>query len=189
VYEDSRDARDAIRDYDGANAAGQPIRITLVQPTAGRAARNPFDTAERPSRSLFDRIDNSDRRRRGGDSEDDVGPRRSNVGRPPPENVDRYVPGESGRGGGRNSSQRRSPRRDGRGGRGPRGPRGGRVPGERRQPREQSDGEGRPLVGGRPRKTAEELDAEMADYWGGGAGNGSATAAPVAEQDMEVDDI
>jgi THO complex subunit 4 len=36
------------------------------------------------------------------------------------------------------------------------------------------------MVGGRPRKTAEELDAEMEDYWGGGneqKGDGADAAA------------
>ena len=40
---------------------------------------------------------------------------------------------------------------------------GGRGTGSRAR-----DNEGRPVVGGRPRKTAEELDAEMEDYWGSG---------------------
>lgn len=31
------------------------------------------------------------------------------------------------------------------------------------------------MVGGRPKKTAEELDAEMADYFGGGGGGDGAT--------------
>jgi len=45
------------------------------------------------------------------------------------------------------------------------------------------DDQGRPATQGRPRKTAEELDAEMADYWGtgnettGGANQGNGTAA------------
>jgi THO complex subunit 4 len=33
------------------------------------------------------------------------------------------------------------------------------------------------LVGGRPRKTAEELDAEMADYWGSKGGDDAAAAS------------
>lgn len=42
------------------------------------------------------------------------------------------------------------------------------------------------MVGGRPKKTAEELDAEMNDYWGGGsaptaaAANGEAREPQVA---------
>lgn len=182
VYEDARDATAAIRDFDGANAAGQPIRITLVTPPVVRSARNPFDSVERPSRSLFDRIDHSDRRHRA-DSEDENGPRHGNSRRGAQDNVDRYIPRVGGRGEGRNDSRRRSPRRDGRG---------SRRPGQRRQPRDTSDGEGRPIVGGRPRKTAEELDAEMADYWGGestkinGEGQTSATGG---QHEMEVDDI
>jgi len=51
-------------------------------------------------------------------------------------------------------------------------------------------------VGGRPRKTAEELDAEMADYWGkpgeeGAAGksNGAAAAnvAPAGAPEEDTD--
>lgn len=54
------------------------------------------------------------------------------------------------------------------------------------------------MVGGRPRKTAEELDAEMADYWGKSAdepkangaepANGSSKAA-VADLDDDIDMI
>lgn len=38
------------------------------------------------------------------------------------------------------------------------------------------DEDGRPMVQGRPRKTAEELDAEMADYWGSAEGGRTAAA-------------
>lgn len=62
--------------------------------------------------------------------------RRAGRRRAPP-HIDRYVPG-----------QRSPPRRRG---------------GRRRGP--QRDAEGRPLVNGRPRKTQEELDQEMEDYW------------------------
>lgn len=51
-------------------------------------------------------------------------------------------------------------------------------------------------MGGRPRKTAEELDAEMEDYWGakGGAngasnGSGAAAAAPDASTVGGGDDV
>lgn len=56
--------------------------------------------------------------------------------------------------------------------RGGRGGAGGRRGGGR-------DPEGRPVVQGRPRKTAEELDAEMTDYWGPG------TVAPNAGGAMQ----
>lgn len=183
TYEDVRDAKDAIADFNGANAHGQPIRLSLLPST--RPARNPFDTAERPARSLFDRIESNGRRGRSAspDRERERGPRRSDMRRPAPENIDRYVPGEdSGRDDNRRGS-RRSPTRRGRGERGGRrgdrtgGDRDSRRPGERRrEPR--TDEEGRPMVGGRPRKTAEELDDEMNDYWG----NKTAEAAPLNGQ-------
>ena len=51
------------------------------------------------------------------------------------------------------------------------------------------------MVGGRPRKTAEELDAEMEDYWGGGKGQKETNAedgaaagqgGAVAEDDIDL---
>ncbi|KAL8770002.1 MAG: hypothetical protein Q9209_004249 [Squamulea sp. 1 TL-2023] len=203
TYHHISDARRAIREFDGANAHGQPIRLTLL-PTApasdirGRGAavaRNPFDTAERPPKSLFDRIDDprfgSRSRNRGGRSRSRSPgkPRRSDVSRPAPEGVDRYVPPP---GGGSSRMRSRSPRRRGVdvGGRG-RG-RGG----ERR-------GAGRENAGARPRKTQEELDKEMEDYWGPagqpdganadatGNQNGAtiATVAPVVVGDDEDVDM
>ncbi|KJY01886.1 hypothetical protein TI39_contig276g00004 [Zymoseptoria brevis] len=186
IYEDPRDASDAVQQFDGQNANGQAIRMTLLP--AGPAPPAPrgslFDRIEKPPRSLFDRIDNgpdprddSRRRRQRSDS-----PRRGGGGRAASD-VDRYVPGGA-RGGDRSPIRRRgTPREGGRrpgarreeSGTGGRGGRGGRRP--------RTDEQGHELVGGRPRKTAEELDAEMADYWGskGGddapAGNGEAAAA------------
>ncbi|KAL8977991.1 MAG: hypothetical protein Q9177_006517, partial [Variospora cf. flavescens] len=101
TYQHLSDARLAIREFDGANAHGQPIRLALL-PVApshdlrSRAApiRNPFDTVERPSRSLFDRIDdprfgNASRSRGGRSRSRSPGmPRRSDVTKPPPEGVD-----------------------------------------------------------------------------------------------------
>ncbi|KAF2085450.1 RNA-binding domain-containing protein [Saccharata proteae CBS 121410] len=165
TYAHISDARLALREYDGANAKGQPIRLTLMPSSQPKPARgNPFDTAQRPGRSLFDRIEPRDRslspqRERGG--------RHSDVSKPAPSNIDRYVPGQGGsrsrsplpRRGGRESGRRPGARRDG-------GGRGGR----------RDDG-GRPNAQGRPRKTADELDAEMEDYWGakneGAAANGN----------------
>jgi THO complex subunit 4 len=196
VMPDPRDARLAVREFDGANANGQPIRLTLLPtPSAAAAApaRNPFDTAERPTRSLFDRIErpaararseSPDRSRRRVDS------RRSDVSKPAPENIDRYVPGGS-----RENSRRRSPlpRR----GEGPRrGDRAGRRPGERRRRSPAKDAEGHVIVQGRPRKTQEELDAEMADYWGkqenaaengnGESTNGAAAAPATTDNDIDM---
>lgn len=177
-YRRVSDANQAIREFDGANAKGQPIRLTLQQ----QARRdNPFDRVENP-RSLFDRIEAPNDRRRSQSPYDDNdesryrrGPRRGDRGggrdrrtdttRPAPENIDRYIPGQNGGG----------PRSDSR--------RGGRRPGERRERRPKNDEAGHKLVGGRPRKTQEELDAEMEDYWGGGNAteNGQAGATATAE--------
>lgn len=102
--------------------------------------------------------------------------------KPAPENIDRYVPGQGSRGGdGRSSSHR--------------GGRGGRRPGERRE-QGRRDENGHPIVGGRPKKTAEELDAEMEDYWGknnnaGGGENENAQVgggkAETGQEELEDD--
>lgn len=201
TYEDSRDARDAIAEFDGQNAYGQPIRLSLV-PTApaakGREASSSlFDRVERPARSLFDRIESG-----AGGRDDGAGRRRDRSDSPRrravPDHVDRYVPG---------SRDSRSPmRRRGT----PREP--GRRPGQRREGgaagggrdaaprRSRQDEDGHKIVGGRPRKTAQELDAEMDDYWGGGqpppasngaeaAGNGSAAAENATAAGGDVDMI
>lgn len=156
TYEHVSSAKTAIHNFDGANANGQPIRLTLV-PTPQAAptgrSRNPFDTAQRPSKSLFDRITTAPERSR---SASPGRPRPSDVSRPAPEHIDRYVPGQ----------RSRSPLRLSR-------------PGGRGQPRRKLDGrredhsssrgeQSRKGMGrdGRPRKTQEELDAEMEDYWG-----------------------
>ncbi|KAJ9666241.1 hypothetical protein H2201_003675 [Coniosporium apollinis] len=184
VYTDLRDARTAIREFDGANANGQPIRLTLIPQAPAKAPeprRNPFDSVTLPGRSLFDRIERdrsaspgSEReretggRRRGGRRDDGV--RHSDVSRPAPEHIDRYVPGQRDS---RSGSRRRSPLPPRGGGRD-----GGRRPGGRREQsgRMNRDEDGRPMVQGRPRKTAEELDAEMADYWGSAEGGRTAAA-------------
>jgi THO complex subunit 4 len=207
VYPEARHARAAIAEFDGANANGQPISLALV-PQAG-------------ARSLFQRVDAAERRRRTApttdteEDEDGGQHRRNRVRGPPPDNIDRYVPGmddtdgdgppaRGGRGrrgpsggGGRGGMRangagaerrRNSPRRENDGGRRPgqrRGGAGGRG--------EERDADGHPVVHGRPRKTAEELDAEMADYWGGAAGGVAASvegngAAP-ATDDVDMDII
>ena len=174
TYDHVTDARQAIKEFDGANAKGQPIRLQLI-PLPRRD--NPFDRIEKP-RSLFDRIEApSGRSRRRSESpvedvDDDKGfrraprrgaptarERRSDVTKPAPENIDRYIPGQNGS---RSSSHR-----------------GGRRPGERREraPRGGRDpNNGQQMVQGRPRKTQEELDAEMDDYWGSTGNNGDAGA-------------
>lgn len=168
TYTTLNDARAAIREFDGANANGQPIRLTIL-PTGpklhsadgfrGRgAARNPFDTAVIPGRSLFERIeDPNDRDRaprnaaRGGmgrsRSRSPGVPRRTNTSKPAPEGVDRYVPPRDGRGERRRRSRSRSLGRRGRG----REDRKANAPNER------------------VRKTQVELDREMDDYWNASA--------------------
>lgn len=162
TYELKEDAQEAVKQFDGANANGQPIRLTLLP------SRNPFDTAVMPGRPLAERISSPGERRSHSPHrryDDDDAARRG---------IDRYVPGQG---------PRRSPmpRQGGRG----RG-QGGRRPGARRDGRDGRDG-GRDQEGGRggrgnPRgkKTQEELDAEMADYFGGG--DNQQAAEPVDQQ-------
>lgn len=171
TYTSARDADLAIREFDGANAYGQPITVTAVAQGPAPGRRNPFDAVmPREGRSLFDRVEAGGDRapaRRSRRSESPVSlPRRSDVTKPAPEGIDRYVPGAG--------SRRRSPAPGGR--RGDRGS-GGRRPGARREESGRGNrGEGRAGGGGRSRKTAEQLDAEMEDYWGG---NGTAAKDPV----------
>ena len=75
--------------------------------------------------------------------------------------------------------------------------RGGRRPGGRRDggaPKEQEGGRGG-RGNPRPKKTQEELDAEMADYFGGGSGGAAAAGseapngsvpAPAAHEDLDM---
>ncbi|KAI0152556.1 RNA-binding domain-containing protein [Hypoxylon sp. NC0597] len=144
TYEDRNDALEAIREYDGANAKGQPIRLSIV---SSAPRRNPFDTARMPGRSLAERITRPR----------SLSPRRNSERN----RVDSYVPGRGSR------SRSPLPHR-----------RGGRRPGARRErvvdaPNERE----RVSRDGRPKKTQEELDAEMADYFSVGANNGAAPAA------------
>ncbi|KAJ4140986.1 hypothetical protein NW768_000193 [Fusarium equiseti] len=163
TYEQREDAEEAVKQFDGANANGQPIRLTLLP------NRNPFDTAVMPGRPLSERISSpgdrrshSPHRRR----DDDDAARRG---------IDRYVPGQG---------SRRSPMPRSRGqGQGQGRGQGGRRPGARREGREGGrDQEGsRGGRGNRPsKKTQEELDAEMADYFGG---DNAQAAEPGNQQD------
>ncbi|KAL9130426.1 MAG: hypothetical protein Q9217_001393 [Psora testacea] len=190
-------ANRAIREFDGANAAGQPIRLTLL-PTApasdlirGRgsaavAPRNPFDTAVKPGRSLFDRVEEPSSRRSGGRSRSRSpgAPRRSNVSKPPPEGVDRYVPSDRESWKRPRRSRTRSPPRRRR----------TPIPGERVGGRGREIEGGKRMVNGRPRKTQEELDKEMEDYWGSkgeangiGASNEVKSDLPAAEAVVDED--
>ncbi|RSM00189.1 hypothetical protein CEP52_009274 [Fusarium oligoseptatum] len=150
TYEQKEDAQEAVRQFDGANANGQPIRLTLLP---SGPARNPFDTAVMPSRPLAERISTPEDRARSHSPH-----RRYDEDEAARKGIDRYVPGQGG--------DRRSPmpRRRGQGGRRPGARRDG---GGREGGRDQEGGRG---GRGNPRakKTQEELDAEMADYFGGG---------------------
>jgi THO complex subunit 4 len=157
TYESDRDAKEAIIEYNNANAAGQPIRLTLM-PSGPR--RNPLENATPPVRSLAERITVPSGRSRS------LSPRR-NDGDGGRKGVDRYRPGG-------HSSRSRSPlpnrRREA--GRRPgvrrEQPGGGRRGGGDRQEKGERGGRD-----GRPKKTQEELDAEMEDYFN--SGNGQAT--------------
>ncbi|KAI1328368.1 RNA-binding domain-containing protein [Xylariaceae sp. FL0255] len=143
TYEDRDDASQAMREFNGANAKGQPIHMSIM---SSAPRRNPFDSAQMPGRPLADRISRPRSR-----SPNDRG-------------IDRYIP-EGGR---RSHSPRPRQRR-------------GRGPGTKREPKSGGENAGRPTGrDGRPKKTQEELDAEMADYFGGGgaASSNADAAAP-----------
>lgn len=157
-----KDARESVREFDGANAKGQPIRLSLVPGRRERQAGGTlFERVERPLSPASDAESADGRRRRRGD---DRG-RRSDLSKPAPDHIDRYVPGK------------RSPvRRNG-----------GRRAGGRDN-RSHTENGGRRMVGGRPRKTQEELDQEMEDYWGGNnAGAETAEAQPVQEAPQQAE--
>ncbi|KAI6711071.1 RNA binding domain-containing protein [Marssonina coronariae] len=166
TYETASDAKAAIREFDGANAKGQPIRLIPIPsgPTGRRGAP--------PARSLFDRITVPN-----GRSRSDSPVRHSDVTGPAPSNVDRYVPG-----GTRSRSRSPHPRR-----------RDGRRPGARRERGERTGsgrGGGERLAkDGRPRKTQEELDAEMEDYFGQKENGNAAPAAVAAPTGDDIDMI
>ncbi|KAL3417261.1 RNA binding protein [Phlyctema vagabunda] len=174
TYESAQDAKLAVREFDGANAKGQPIRLTAVPsgPARGRP-RNPFDSAG-PARSLADRITIAP-----GVRSRSMSPiRHSNVNGPAPANVDRYVPGNR-----RSRSPARRERREG-----------GRRPGARRERGDRGGGRGvgeRLARDGRPKKTQEELDAEMEDYWGAKEKEaaGPEVSAEIAQPQDDVDMI
>ncbi|KAG9236916.1 hypothetical protein BJ875DRAFT_455239 [Amylocarpus encephaloides] len=172
TYESPADAKLAIREFDGANAKGQPIRLTSIPAApAYHNRRNPFDSAVAPGRSLADRITIPS-----GRSRSDSPMRHSDVSGAPPSNVDRYVPGPGSR------SRTRSPQR-------PR--RDGRRLGARRERGERRGGRGggeRVARDGRPKKTQEELDAEMEDYWGSKDSITASTTsgAPALQDDVDM---
>ncbi|KAB5563434.1 hypothetical protein GE09DRAFT_1285340 [Coniochaeta sp. 2T2.1] len=177
TYESYQDAKDAIREFDGANAAGQPIRLTLMPSGPAPRARNPFDNAVVPGRSLAERITVPNNRSRSlspGRSYDEGSSRRR-------DDVDSYRPSGS-----RSPRPSRGPRRDGGGGGGGRRP-GGRGEGRGRGPRGGGGGGERggerTARDGRPRKTQEELDAEMDNYFNAQQANGGGEQAAANDQD------
>lgn len=154
---------------------GQPIRLTLM-PTGPR--RNPFDTAVKPGRPLAERITVP-----GGGRSRSLSPTRQSDEEAARRGVDRYRPG------GAKTSRSRSPlpnrRREA-----------GRRPGARREGGGGRRGGGgsdraeRTGRDGRPKKTQEELDAEMADYFNaGGAQQGDSTAAANGNNAPVEDDV
>lgn len=70
--------------------------------------------------------------------------------------------------------------------------RGGRREDRARDGNREREG-GLRMVNGRPRKTQEELDKEMEDYWGGkqeeGSGGAASGAAPAVVEDDDVEMI
>lgn len=161
-YQHHDDALAAIREFDGANANGQRISLSLL-PDNTRRGRNPFDTAVMPGRPLSERVTVPDDRSRSNS------PRRMEE-EAARKGIDRYVP---------NGGDVRS--------RSPMPQRRGRRPGRRDPNRGQDD---RGATRGRPKKTQEELDAEMADYFNEGHGTPQApggdlqAAEPADDMDM-----
>lgn len=183
TYESQADAKQAIKDFDGANAKGQPIRLSMLPasgPRGGGRVGNGRPLADRISRPRSQ----SPRRDREREEMEEEAERRG---------IDRYIPG-----GGRNSrSYSPAPRQRREGGRRPGDRRRGdgqRREGGGREGGRDGGGEGRGAKTGRDgrvRKTQDELDAEMADYFGGGeaAPAAGASAAANGRTDDDIDMI
>ncbi|KAI6779600.1 uncharacterized protein J7T54_008218 [Emericellopsis cladophorae] len=162
TYELKEDASEAVKQFDGANANGQPIRLTMLGGRGDRS-RNPFDSAVMPGRPLSERISAPGRARShspsGRYSQEDAARK----------GIDRYIPG------GRSRTPPPARRRG--------GANTGRRPGARRERGPQDDTRGGRSAP-RGKRTQEELDADMADYFGGGEpapeANGNAAEAPAA---------
>ena len=112
TYDHIADARTAVKEFDGANAKGQPIRLSIL-PLPPRVRTNPFDRAENP-RSLFDRIESNGRRRSESPEMRDSrrNDRRERSERGPERGSDRGFGSDRGRGRGRGVGRER-PTRDG----------------------------------------------------------------------------
>lgn len=160
-YENREDALEAVKQFDGANANGQPIRLQLLSGRGG-PSRNPFDSAVRP---LSERVTLPGNRARSHSPQN-----RYSQEDAVRKGIDRYIPGQ------RSRSRSPAPRRRG-GGRRPGARRegGGREGGGREGGGREESGRGDSNRGARGnargKKTQEELDAEMADYFGSGDGD------------------
>ncbi len=184
TYEAAEDARAAVREFDGAKAKGQVIRLAIVGGGRGGGRSQPGTLGA--GRPLAERITRP-RGEDGGEDEDgDEDDSRTSLAAAARHNIDRYVPGAGSNGGGsRSHSHSRSSPRPGR------RREGGRRPGERRggdgnnsSSSNNNNNGGTNGSNRRPRKTQEELDAEMADYFVAG----SAAAAPAAVAPADADD-
>lgn len=159
---------------------GQPIRLTLLP------GRNPFDTAFMPGRPLSERI-SAPGERSHGDRSRSLSPRRRVIEEEDAslKGIDRYIPGQNRR------SRSPMPRRRNGGG--------GRRPGARREPGREQEGRREGRGNPRSKKTQEELDAEMEDYFGGGgtpaggetsgSGAGAGAGAGAAAPQAAIDDM
>ncbi|EHL02625.1 putative mRNA export protein mlo3 [Glarea lozoyensis 74030] len=148
--------------HDLFNRIGPVLKLSLVYDRAGRSEGVAYVTYESPADAK-----RAIREFDGANAKD--------VSGPPPSNVDRYVPGRGSR------SRSPRPRRDGRraGARRERGDRRGGARG----------GSERVAKDGRPKKTQEELDAEMDDYWGAKDNGAETSAAPAASAQDDIDMI
>lgn len=182
TYEE--DARQAVREFDGANAKGQPIRVRILPSNVRGRGGNPLDRAVPPVRSLLDRVEGGRSGSRSQNQDRDrsrsPGAKRAELRANAREDIDRYVPDD--RDGSR--ARRRSPRRGGdrgdRGGDGRKRGNGGRADSRR-------DDGGQRSTNGRPRMTQEELDRDMDNYFNKPAGDSAEQTATVANPDDDID--
>lgn len=157
TYTYEEDAKQAVREFDGALAKGQPIRVRVLPSNIRGRGGNPLDRAVPPVRSLLDRVEGGRNGSRSQNQDRDrsrsPGAKRAELRANAREDIDRYVPED--RDGSR--ARRRSPRRGG-----DRGDRGnGRRRGDGDRVDSRRDDRGQRSTGARPRKTQEELDREM----------------------------
>jgi THO complex subunit 4 len=147
TYANYRDARDAVREFNGQNARGQPIRLTIIPNGPHRRAAGK-SLADRITGGLDDRS-NRERKRSRSRSPDN---RRVALERTP-EGIDRYVPNGRSR-----SPRRRGPPRTEGSDRRRDNPAGGsrRTGGNSRRV-----DHGRPAAGGRSKPSKDELDKDM----------------------------